>query len=156
MRRIDHFNDPAAPRATSLKPAVSAVVLDAEGRLLLIRRTDNDRYAIPGGAQECGETVAQAVVREVEEETGVVVEVVSLVGIFSNPAHVVAFPDGEVRQEFSMCFRAVPTGGHPRGSSESKEVRWVAPEDLRSLDIHPSIRLRIERGLADPTSPYFT
>ncbi|MFB9904086.1 NUDIX hydrolase [Allokutzneria oryzae] len=156
MGRTDYFNDPGAPKPNSLKPAVSAVVRDTEGRLLMIRRTDNDRYAIPGGAQECGETVAQAVVREVDEETGIRVDVTSLVGVFSNPAHVVAFSDGEVRQEFSLCFRATPTGGDLRASSESKEVLWVAPHDLACLDIHPSIRLRIDHGLRDRAEPFFT
>ena len=49
MSRVDHYNDPNAPQANSLRVAVSAFVLDDAGRLLMIRRTDNDLYAIPGG-----------------------------------------------------------------------------------------------------------
>jgi ADP-ribose pyrophosphatase YjhB (NUDIX family) len=122
----------------------------------MIRRTDNDKYAIPGGGQDVGETVAQTVVREVEEETGIHVEVTDLVGIYSNPAHVMAYDDGEVRQEFSICFRARPVSGELRTSSESKEVLWVEPERLDELDVHPSIRLRIQHGLGNRTKPYFT
>ncbi len=135
---------------------MSAFVLDDAGRLLMIRRTDNDLYAIPGGGQEVGETVAQAVVREVAEETGIDVEVTDLIGIYSNPAHVIAYDDGEVRQEFSLCFRATPTGGQPRTSSESSEVEWVTRERLDELNIHPSIRLRIGHGFEGRQAPYFT
>ncbi|MBB5957696.1 ADP-ribose pyrophosphatase YjhB (NUDIX family) [Saccharothrix tamanrassetensis] len=156
MTRTDYLNDPNAPKPNSIRVAVSAIVQDPTGRLLMIRRTDNDKYAIPGGGQDVGETLAQAVVREVEEETGIHVEVTGLVGLYSNPNHVIAYDDGEVRQEFSICFRAQPIGGELRTSNESKEVLWVEPNRLPDLDIHPSIRLRIEHGLSNRTEPYFT
>jgi len=73
-RRIDYYHDPDAPPANSIVVAVTAFILDESGRLLMIRRTDNDLYAIPGGAQEVGETISQTVVREVREETGVTVD----------------------------------------------------------------------------------
>jgi ADP-ribose pyrophosphatase YjhB (NUDIX family) len=156
LGRTDHLDDPDAPRANSLRPAVSAVVLDDLGRLLVIRRTDNGKYAIPGGGQEVGETVTRAVVREVEEETGIHVEVTGLIGIYSNPAHVMAYDDGEVRQEFSLCFRARPVGGRLRTSSESEEVLWAESGRVEELDVHPSIRLRIRHGLENRVDPYFT
>lgn len=68
----------------------------------------------------------------------------------------IAFSDGEVRQEFSICFSARPIGGAPRTSDESSEVRWVERDQLGDLDVHPSIRLRIEHGFADRTEPYYT
>ncbi|MGK8559572.1 NUDIX hydrolase [Nocardia gipuzkoensis] len=156
MSRTDYFRDPNAPLPNSIKVAVSGFVQDSHGRVLMIHRTDNDLYSIPGGGLEPGETVTEAVVREVYEETGIDVRVTSLIGIFSNPDHVIAYDDGEVRQEFSICFRAEPIGGQPRTSSESKVVIWVAPTDLAKLDIHPSIALRIERGLKETSTPYFT
>ncbi|MFF0489536.1 NUDIX hydrolase [Nocardia sp. NPDC004068] len=156
--RTDYYDDPRAPQANSLKVAVSAIVRDEQGRILMIHRTDNDRYSIPGGGMEVGETVADAVVREVEEETGIVVRPTDLVGIFSDPRHVIAYEDGEVRQEFSICFTADPIGGRLRTSSESKAVRWIESRELSSLDIHPSIRLRIEQAQHENRSgtPYFT
>ncbi|MFJ6772089.1 NUDIX hydrolase [Kitasatospora sp. NPDC091257] len=155
MSRIDHFHDPAAPAANSVVPSVTAVVTDVEGRLLLIHKTDNDLWALPGGGHDIGESVADTVVREVREETGINVEVASVVGLYTDPGHVMAYDDGEVRQQFSICFRARPIGGVLRTSSESKEVRWVHPADLNDLDIHPSMRLRIKHGLeAGRTEPY--
>ncbi|WP_063025239.1 NUDIX hydrolase [Nocardia niwae] len=156
MTRTDYFHDPDAPSPNSIKVAVSALVQDDEGRILLIRRTDNGKHSIPGGGLEAGETVTQAVVREVREETGIEVAVVQLVGVFSDPGHVIAYEDGEVRQEFSICFRAKPTGGTLRPSDESSEVEWVTPNELIQRDIHPSIQLRIRKALDDATQPYFT
>ena len=156
MTRTDYFHDPSAPTPNSIKVAVSALIRDDQGRILMIHRTDNDMYSIPGGGVEAGETVSEAVIREVKEETGIDVRVIDMVGVFSNPEHVIAYDDGEVRQEFSLCFIAEPTGGELRTSSESKDVRWVALEQLADLDIHPSIKLRISQGLGHRTGPYFT
>ncbi|MGW4071663.1 NUDIX hydrolase [Nocardia grenadensis] len=156
MSRTDYFHDPAAPTPNSVKVAVSALVQDEQGRILLIRRSDNGKYSVPGGGLEAGETVTQAVVREVREETGIDVEVTELVGVFSNPEHIIAYDNGEVRQEFSICFRAQPIGGDLRTSDESTEVEWVQPTELSDRDIHPSIQLRIQKGLEGTDSPYFT
>jgi hypothetical protein len=71
------------------------------------------------------------------EEAGIVVEVTGLIGVYSDPDHVIEFTDGEVRQEFSICFRANPTGGELRTSNESKEVLWVLPGSRRTE--HPPI-----------------
>jgi 8-oxo-dGTP pyrophosphatase MutT (NUDIX family) len=156
MARIDHYRSADAPVANSIVVAVTAFVRDDGGRLLLIRRTDNDLYAIPGGGLELGETLTQTVQREVLEETGIAVEVTGLIGIYSDPEHVIEFTDGEVRQEFSICFRAEPTGGELCTSVESEEVLWVAPADLDALNIHPSIRLRIRHGLEQRAEPYYS
>ncbi|MCX4771151.1 MULTISPECIES: NUDIX hydrolase [unclassified Streptomyces] len=149
MSRIDYFRDPNAPVANSVVPSVTAVVRDDDGRILIIHKTDNDLWALPGGGHDIGESIGDTVVREVVEETGITVQIDSIVGLYTNPEHVLAYDDGEVRQQFSICFRAHPTGGTLRTSSESKEVRWVAPADLDKLNIHPSMRLRIQHGLDD-------
>lgn len=155
-RRVDYYHDPAAPPANSIVVAVTAFIQDAAGWLLMIRRADNDLYAIPGGAQEVGETISQTVVREVMEETGITAHVTGLIGVYSDPEHLIAFSDGEVRQEFSLCFRAQPVKGERRTSSESKEVLWVDPGKLDDLNIHPSIRLRIQHGLEHHAVPFYT
>ncbi|MEU0985070.1 NUDIX domain-containing protein [Streptomyces sp. NPDC005953] len=149
MSRIDYFRDPKAPKANSVVPSVTAVVRDDDGRLLIIHKTDNDLWALPGGGHDIGESIGDTVVREVVEETGITVQIDSIVGLYTNPEHVLAYDDGEVRQQFSICFRAHPTGGSLRTSSESKEVRWIDPADLNDLNIHPSMRLRIQHGLDD-------
>jgi len=154
MARVDYLNDPAAPAANSIVPAVSALVTDHEGRILLIQRTDNGYWSIPGGGMEPGESLRQAVAREVWEETGMECEVTGLVGIYSDPAHVAAYDNGEVRQEFSICFTTRLLGGVIRTSGESSEVRFVAPADLAGYEIHPSIRTRIGNYLENSSEPY--
>ncbi|MEV8447514.1 NUDIX hydrolase [Streptomyces parvus] len=155
MSRIDYFRDPKAPKANSVVPSVTVVVRAGDGRLLLIHKTDNDLWALPGGGHDIGERIGDTAVREVEEETGIEVEVDNIVGLYTDPEHVLAYDDGEVRQQFSICFRAHPVGGRLRTSSESKEVRWVDPADLNDLDIHPSMRLRILHGLDESgQAPY--
>ncbi|MFJ6529604.1 NUDIX hydrolase [Streptomyces longwoodensis] len=154
MARVDYFNDPNAPKANSLVPSVTAVARNEAGEVLLIHKTDNDLWALPGGGIDLGESAPDAAVRETKEETGFDVEVIGLVGIYSNPGHVMAYDDGEVRQQFSICFHARIVGGQLRTSSESKQVAFVAPDKLDELSIHPSMRLRIEHGLSDRAEPY--
>jgi ADP-ribose pyrophosphatase YjhB (NUDIX family) len=149
MPKRDYYNDPHAPQANSLVVAVAAVVRNAAGDVLLIQRGDNGLWALPGGAQDLGESSTDAVVREVREETGLNVEVTGLVGIYSDPRHVIAYDDGEVRQEFSLCFKAKPVGGELRPSSESVKVAWVPRDQLAHLDIHPAMRGGFKRSTSD-------
>lgn len=144
MGRRDYEDDPDAPEANSLVPAASVIVTDGDGRVLLQRRTDNDKWALPGGKMELGESLPHCAVRETREETGLDVELVGIVGTYSNPRHVFAYDDGEVRQEFSICFLARPVGGHLAVSDESTDVRWFAPADVDALPMVASIRKRVD------------
>jgi ADP-ribose pyrophosphatase YjhB (NUDIX family) len=154
MARVDYLNDPNAPKANSIVPAVSAIVTNSHGAILLILRTDNNYWSIPGGGVKPGESLKQATGREVWEETGVDCEVTGLVGIYADPNHVAAYDDGEVRQEFSICFTTRMLGGTERTSAESAEVRFVSSQDLPSYEMHPSIRLRIQHYLERRDTPY--
>jgi len=153
VRRIEHFNDPDAPRANSLVPAASAIVADPAGRLLLIRRSDNALWSITGGAMEVGERIADTVAREVGEETGLEVEPKAIVGIYSNPRHVVEYADGEVRQQFSICFACRLVGGQLATSGESSEVGFFTPTEIEAMPMHESIRLRIRHYLEHRAQP---
>jgi ADP-ribose pyrophosphatase YjhB (NUDIX family) len=153
MTRIEHFNDPAAPPANRLIPAASAVVADDQGRILLQRRSDNALWSIPGGAMEPGESIAQTVVREVKEETGLDVAPEALVGIYSNPRHVIVYADGEVRQQFSVCFACRIVGGELAVSEESTQVGFFAPAEIEAMPMHESIRLRIRHYLEHRPQP---
>lgn len=143
MGRRDYLNDPTAPPVNSLVPAASVVVVDDDGRILLHRRTDNDMWALPGGVMEIGETIAGCATREVREETGLDVDIVAIVGLYTDPGHVFAYDDGEVRQEFSVCFRARVAGGSLAHSEESHEVGFFEPAAIDDLPMVPSIRVRI-------------
>lgn len=142
--RIDYFDDPAAPVATSLVPSVNVVVANGAGAVLLIRRSDNGNWALPGGAVDLGESVGQAAVRETAEETGVACEVTGLVGIYSDPRHVIHYTSNdEVRQEFSIVLTARPVSGRPRASAETTDVRWTLLAEVAELAMDRSMRRRL-------------
>lgn len=144
-RRIDYYDDPSAPKPNSVVPAAVAVVVNDAREILLIRRTDNGNWALPGGAIEMTESVADAAVRETFEETGVQVEVTGVLGVYSDPGHVIHFTSNdEVRREFSIVLTARPVGGEPTPSSESSDVRWVAPADLAGYTMGAAMRKRVD------------
>lgn len=154
MARIDYFDDPQAPPANNVVPSVTAVVTDENEGLLLVHKTDNDLWALPGGGHDIGESIRDTVVREVKEETGIDVEVTGIVGTYTDPRHVMAYDDGEVRQQFSICFTTRLVAGQLQTSSETKEVRFVPPERLNELNMHPSMRLHIDHYLQRRPTPY--
>jgi 8-oxo-dGTP pyrophosphatase MutT (NUDIX family) len=155
MARIDYLDDPNAPAPNSLVPSVNVVVTDDAGRILLIQRTDNGNWALPGGAMDLGETIVHAGEREVLEETGIRCEVTGIVGIYTNPDHVIEYTsDGEVRQEFSVVFTARWTEGEPTPSSESSQVAWVEPRALQGYAMHPSMKQRVDHYLEGASQPY--
>jgi 8-oxo-dGTP pyrophosphatase MutT (NUDIX family) len=134
--RVEYLNDPAAPKPNSLVPAAGVLAVDDAGRMLLQRRRDTGQWSIPMGKQELGETVAQCAVRETAEETGVTVEVTGLLGIYSDPGHIVAYTDGEVRQEYEVILLGRPVSGQPMVNDEASDVGWFTVAELDGLDIH--------------------
>jgi ADP-ribose pyrophosphatase YjhB (NUDIX family) len=153
-RRRDYYHDPAAPKANSLVPGGSALVTDDEGRILMQRRSDSGNWALPGGVMDIGETLEQCVVREVKEETGLDIAIIGLLGIYTDPNHVIAYADGEVRQEFNITYLARVTGGTIAVSNESTEVRFIDPNELDHLPIHDTVRLRLGHYAEHRTTPY--
>src|ERR1700761_7468478 len=154
LQRIDYYDSPEAPRANSLVPAVNVVVVNDAGEILLIRRTDNGNWAVPGGAVDLGESVAQAAVRETLEESGIECAITGIVGIYSDPRHVILYTsNGEARQEFSIVLTARAVSGQPAPSSESSEVRWVPKAELSGYTMDRSMRIRVNDYLARNDSP---
>jgi ADP-ribose pyrophosphatase YjhB (NUDIX family) len=154
-RRIDYYDDPKAPAANSLVPSVNVVVTNQAGDILMIRRTDNDNWAVPGGAIDLGESIPQAAVRETREETGIECEITGIVGTYSDPKHVILYTsNGEARQEFSIVLTARALSGEPTPSDESREVRWVRPDEAERYPMDRSMRLRIGHYLSGTAEPY--
>ncbi|OKK17503.1 NUDIX hydrolase [Streptomyces sp. CB00455] len=128
-----------------LLPAVTAIVLDDRGRLLLGRRSDTGEWSVVGGIAEPGEQPAETAVREVYEETAVrcVPERVVLVQMLEP----ITYPNGDVCQFQDITFRCRATGGEARvNDSESLEVAWFEADALPPLNrfalerIHRALR----------------
>jgi 8-oxo-dGTP pyrophosphatase MutT (NUDIX family) len=122
-----------ASRHGQLSIATSAVVFDPSERVLLARRRDTGLWCLPGGIMEPGESVAEAVVREVREETGFVVAPVQLIGVYSNPDLLVSYPDGRKHHPVVLCFRCKLTGGGAELGEETLQVGFHPLHDLPPL-----------------------
>src|SRR5205823_10938256 len=110
---------------------VGAVVFDDAGRLLLVRRArepGRGRWSVPGGRVETGETDAQAVIREVAEETGLVVEIVQLLGNVQRQA-----PGAAVFDIYD--YRCRVTGGALQAGDDADDARWCNAQTLVTLPI---------------------
>ncbi|GLW12025.1 NUDIX hydrolase [Microtetraspora sp. NBRC 13810] len=153
--RIDFYDDPAAPESNSLVPSVNVVVINKTGKILMIRRSDNGNWAVPGGAIDLGESLPEAAIRETLEETGIRCEITGLVGTYTDPKHVILYTsNGEARQEFSIVLTGRAVGGEPTPSDESREVRWVPRDEIYSLPMDGSMRLRISHFLEGTGKPH--
>ena len=137
-----------------IRPGVAAVILGPEG-VLLQRREDNGLWGLPGGSVEPGESVTQAVVREVCEETGLEVEPIRLIGVYSAPENhqIVTYPDGDVIHYVSSCFECRITGGVIACGPESLACAWFDPERLPP-DLMPISSIRIRDTLAREVSAF--
>ncbi|WP_433580011.1 NUDIX domain-containing protein [Nocardia brasiliensis] len=152
--RRDYYRDPNAPTANSLVPGGSALVTDDHGAILMQRRGDSGNWSLPGGAMEIGETLEQCVIRETREETGLDIEITGLLGIYTDPLHVIEYSDGEVRQEFAITYYGRVTGGQIQVSDESTAVRFISLTELDGLPVHDTVRLRLQHHAEQRSQPY--
>lgn len=138
----------------TIRPGVAAVIFSPEG-VLLQRRDDNRLWGLPGGGVEPGESVTEAVIREVFEETGLRVEPRRLIGVYSAPEHhqIITYPDGNVIHYVSSVFECTVTGGTLTCCAETLELGWFDPEALPP-DLMPISRIRIHDALARQVSAF--
>ena len=152
--RRSFFRDTDAPRATVVVPSAFCAVRGPEGQLLLVRRRDCGTWELPGGQVDVGETAEDAAVRETLEEAGVSVVVTGMVGLFTDPGHVVRSASGTVRQQFVVVFHARAVAGTPHGDAhETSEAAWVELSRLPELAIEPPIDQWIARALSGDGTP---
>jgi 8-oxo-dGTP pyrophosphatase MutT (NUDIX family) len=144
VARRDYFYDPKAPKPNSIKPAAAVALFDGDGRILLLRRKDNDKWTMPGGTMDFGESLEQCAVREVREETGFDIEISGLIGTYTDPNVLIAYSDGEVRQEFTLVYGAKIKSGELRIDHESKEALWVSMADALTLPLADSQQRRLQ------------
>lgn len=136
-----------------VRPSVSAV-LPRTGEILLQRRSDNGLWGLPGGSLEKGESVTEAVLREVWEETGLRVAVTRLIGVYSDPAlQVVRYPDGGVVHYVTSLFECRILGGELSTCEETLELAYFDPRRLPA-DMVSLHRIRIDDYRAGTATPF--
>lgn len=128
-------------RIDELKAGVAVIILNEEKQVLLQKRADVKLWGIPSGHIEIGETVSEAAIREVKEETNLDIKIKKVIGVYSEPnSQVFAYPNGKVVHFITTCFLAEITGGElRRNSDESLEIKFFSPENLPQdlLNMHP-------------------
>jgi 8-oxo-dGTP pyrophosphatase MutT (NUDIX family) len=128
-----------------LLPGAEVLILDAVGRVLLQRRTDDGRWGVPGGAMEPGETVEDTARREVRAETGFEVGELTLVDLFSGTENFEVLPNGDQVYALTAVYTTTDVRGAER--VETSEVRELRSFDLDDLpaDLRRSSRAVLER-----------
>jgi 8-oxo-dGTP pyrophosphatase MutT (NUDIX family) len=136
-------------RVIGVRASVSAVIFDRQGRLLLEQRSDGGQWGLPGGSVEIGESLREAVVREVSEETGLAVTPGRLVGHSSPAFQIVRYPDGNAWHYVNACFECRVRSGQLTTCDETLALAWVTPRRLPRA-LLPNHRIRIRDGARPP------
>lgn len=140
-----HPNAPTPDRPPSLGVVA---LLTRDGALLLERRSDAGRWGLIGGAVDPEESLHSALLREVAEETGLVIEKYQLFGTFSDPSRIIHYPDGTIIRIITLAYAAaIDADSIPRLSAESLELRFFTPDALTRLDIVETHRHIIDHYL---------
>ena len=125
---------PRRSKEGQVRLGCSAAIFDEQGRILLTRRADNGQWCLPGGRLESGESVTEACEREVLEETGLIVRVTRLVGVYSHPNQLVVYPDGNKAHIVALHFEAEVVGGELGLSNETTDYGYFTVQELEGLE----------------------
>ncbi|MBK8032803.1 MAG: NUDIX domain-containing protein [Chloroflexi bacterium] len=148
MARI--INGDRIAKTAQIRTGCAALIWNNDKtEILLTRRTDNGLWCLPGGGVDPGETVEEACIREVWEETGLQVRVERLIGVYSSPNRVIQYADGNRFQIIGLMFAVEVTGGQLTLNHEVSEFGYFAPAEIAELALMEHHRERIVDALAD-------
>lgn len=142
MKQSEFFyRDPNAPKPNRPNHIGCAILLEYDGRVLLDHRADSDYWAFIGGGLWVNETLAECVIREVREETGIRLseEQIAFYKIYDDPSRIASYPDGNILRTIAVVYRA-RLENEPTlvCSVESRELRFFTREELRSIKVAPT------------------
>jgi 8-oxo-dGTP pyrophosphatase MutT (NUDIX family) len=150
-----YYRDPRAPEPNRPRTLSVIALIERDGSLLLERRVDAPLWSLIAGHVNDDETLADALRREVREETGLTVSSYDLFGTFSDPSRIVSYPDGNVYRVASFVYTvAVTSFGGLRASAESEELRFFWRSELPALDMPATQQPVIERLLSGDSPPH--
>ncbi len=125
---------PRISKEGKIRLGCSAAIFNDQGRILLTKRADNGQWCLPGGAVDPGETVTEAIEREVLEETGLQVRVKRLVGVYSYADQLVIYPDGNKVQVVALHFEVEVIAGEAGLSDEVTEFGYFSLQEMEGLE----------------------
>jgi len=135
-----------------LLPGVTGIVRDEQGRVLLMRRADNGFWGFPAGAIDPGETPAQAVEREVREETGLHVRATRVAGVFGGAGFRLRYENGDEAEYTVIVFECEVVGGKLEAvDGEALELRYFTPEEAPELLLAYPRELLLRSSPSSPT-----
>ena len=122
-------------------PSVTGIIFDERDRILLVRQTEGDVWSAPGGSVDPDETPADAVVREVWEETGLYTEPVRLLGVYGGPSCIVSYPNGDRTAYVMTVFECEVLSGVLRAASdETNAAAFVTAAELSAYRTSPWVK----------------
>ncbi len=131
-------------REGKIRVGCSAVIFDAKRKkVLLTKREDNVQWCLPSGGMEPGESASETCIREVLEETGLKIEVVRLIGIYTTPFELIEYRDGTRVQLVALCFEGKVLEGELSLSNETTDYNYFSFEQISSLDLMINHKQRI-------------
>lgn len=142
-------------KSASLIAGSSAVIFNpTRKKVLLTKRADNERWCIPGGHMEPGESAAETCMREVKEETGLLVRVVRLIGVYTSPDRIIEYPDGNRIQPVAFHFEAEWIAGELSTSDETIACGYYSLSEIKKMDFMEHLRERILDSFANQEAAF--
>ena len=140
--RKDYSHETEMPNANSMRPAAAVAIIDKE-RILMLKRIDNKKWTMPSGTMELNESLVDCAVREVKEETGLDVEILDVIGTYTDPDIRIGYSDGEIRREFTVVYYGKAYNSDVIIDDESSSYAWIPITNIKNYQMAESQRKRI-------------
>jgi len=138
-------------------PSVTIINHDERGRILLVKHADTELWVAPGGAIEPGETPADAAVREMWEETGLLIELVRILGVFGGPEFVVRYSNGDSTSYVTTVFEGRTLAGELQPQDdESAGISYFSQEEMSAIKVQPWVKVVLPQMFRREQESLFT
>jgi 8-oxo-dGTP pyrophosphatase MutT (NUDIX family) len=137
-------------------PAACVAIIDGQGRLLMGKEAETGLWVLPGGALDPKERPADAAIRECFEETGLLIEITGMIGVFGGPEFLVRHPNGDECYYISMAFRGtVINKSGASGDGELSEIGNFSEAEFERLATSPQTKLIVRTAFTNSNLPFF-
>jgi len=150
-----YYNDPTAPKPNvPLLPGAAAIIFNEQRRILIMKRRSGPYWCISGGRMDIGESASDCCIRETKEETGLDVKIIRLIGLYTNPNSICAYPDGNVHQSYIALFECEVVGGELAECEETGQFHWMGQDEFENYLLMPDNVLCCRDAWADQEAAF--